>query len=354
MRQFTFSEAELEKIGHDRYHHPNPTIQRRMEILWLKHHGHTHQQIAKLAGVSRSSVQRCLSAFLQGGLDAVRLLDYHKPTSQLDLYRTPLEEYFTKNPPRSIKEAQDVIEKQTGIRRSETQVRRFLDRLGMKPRKVSAIPLPPNTTPEEHAKTQRDFLDNTLEPKLEEARQGKRDVYFVDAAHFVHAVFLGILWCFVRLHIPAASGRKRFNVLGAVNATTHEFVLVSNHTYINADSVCELLRKLAEKKRPEVPLTVVLDNARYQKCAKVKELARELGIELEYLTTYSPNLNLIERVWRFVKSQTLRSKYYAKYEDFHTAIQNCLNQLSTTYKQSMKSLLTHNFQTFDHVSILAA
>jgi DDE superfamily endonuclease len=90
------------------------------------------------------------------------------------------------------------------------------------------------------------------------------------------------------------------------------------------------------------PLTLVLDNARYQKCALVQELARALGIELLYLPGYSPNLNLIERVWKFVKKQCLQSMEHTKYEEFTGAIDNCLQELATTHKAAMDSLLTHN------------
>ena len=99
---------------------------------------------------------------------------------------------------------------------------------------------------------------------------------------------------------------------------------------------------------------MVLDNARYQKCAVVQELARSLRITLLYLPGYSPNLNLIERVWKFVKAECLRSTYYSNYEEFTTAIQQCLDDLSTRHKEAMDSLLTHNFQTFENVSLLAA
>src|SRR4028118_491122 len=90
------------------------------------------------------------------------------------------------------------------------------------------------------------------------------------------------------------SGRKRFNVLGAIDAVTHELTTVCNDTVVNAETVCALLRALAAR-YVGLPLTLVLDNARYQKCEVVRSLSAELGIELLYLPSYSPNLNLIER-----------------------------------------------------------
>jgi len=155
----------------------------------------------------------------------------------------------------------------------------------------------------------------------------------VDAAHVVFGAFLGYLWCCARCWIKAPSGRQRFNVLGALNAITY------------AESVCQLLRKLAALGL-QVPITLVLDNARYQRCALVPSVADALGIELLYLPPYSPNLNLIERLWKFVKKQCLYSKYYTDFSAFTHAIEDCLTHTQTTHKQAFGSLLTLNFQSF--------
>jgi len=353
MRSITFTEADLRAIAEERYFHPDPHVQRKLEVLWLKHHGETHQRIAQLAGVSRSSVQRYLSEFLAGGLEQLRRCPHAGQRSRLEDYRASLDEYFRAHPPRSVRDAQEIIRQRTGILRGQTQVRRFLRRLGLEPRKVAALPVPPKKAPEEHAREQRQFLDDELEPVLAEARAGRRDVYFVDASHFVFAAFLGWVWCAMRFFVRAASGRKRYNVLGALHAVSHRLIRVANHSYINAESICDLLRAVAAAGVGR-PITLVLDNARYQKCALVQGLAQSLGIGLLYLPSYSPNLNLIERVWRFVKKQSLRAAYHPTYEAFTAAIDQCLGELDTTHKKDMDSLLTHDFQMFDSVPLLAA
>jgi transposase len=200
---------------------------------------------------------------------------------------------------------------------------------------------------------QATFLRDKLRPRLRQAERGERTVLFVDAAHFVFGPFLGFLWCLVRLFVPGPSGRKRYNVLAALNAVTHEVVRVANHSYINAESVCTLLRQIAAAGLRR-PLTVVLDNARYQRCAVVQALARALRIELLFLPSYSPNLNLIERLWRFVKKACLASRPLPDYETFTRTIDECLNSLHTKYKDQMATLLTLNFQTFEEEPVLAA
>lgn len=176
---------------------------------------------------------------------------------------------------------------------------------------------------------------------------------FVDAAHFIFGPFLGFVWCLIRMFVPGPCGRKRYNVLAALNAVTHEVIRVTNGSYINAESVCALLRQVAAAGLPR-PITLVLDNARYQRCELVQSLARSLRIELLYLPSYSPNLNLIERLWKFVKKETLSCRTQPTYEAFTQKIDDCLDNLSTQHKAQMETLLTLNFQLFDDVPVLAA
>ena len=208
---------------------------------------------------------------------------------------------------------------------------------------------------------QKEFLEQEIQPRLEAAQAGKRVVLFVDAAHFVLAPFLGFLWSVARIFTrsEAPCGRQRLaqppvgNVLGALNAITHELITITNDAYITAESVCALLEKIASL-YIGIPISIFLDNARYQKCALVMEKAKSLNIELCFLPTYSPNLNLIERVWKFVKKKCLYSKYYEKFPAFKTAISKCLDETMTTHKSDLDSLLTLRFQLFEKAQFMTA
>ncbi len=147
-------------------------------------------------------------------------------------------------------------------------------------------------------------------------------------------------------------------MLAALNAVSKELITVSNLTYVNAETVCELLRRLAAT-HLNIPITVVLDNARYQRCKLVQELAQQLSIELLFLPSYSPNLNLkvpcnagIERFWKFVKKQCLYSRYYPDAASFQQAILTCIDEAPSKHKAELERLLTLNFQTFKDVPIL--
>ncbi len=157
---------------------------------------------------------------------------------------------------------------------------------------------------------------------------------------------MGWLWCFARVLVRAPSGRQRFNVLGALHAVTHQLITVTNDRYINATSVCELLEKIAALGL-STPMTVVMDNARYQRCRLVVEKATALGIELLFLPTYSPNLNLIERLWKFVRKECLYSTYYEHFDAFKQAITLCLSETTGRHQAALNRLLTLEFQTFE-------
>ena len=212
MAEHAFTEEERASFHHERFHYPDPRVQLKMEVLWLLSQGLELDEAARLANVSVKTARRYLRQYLKGGLEALKDNRYAKPTSELDNHSKTLKEYFTENPPVSVKQAQDAIERLTGLRRSESQVRKFMHRLGMKFRKMGSVP---GKVDDEKMKEQREFVDTKLQPRLDEATAGTRQLFFVDASHFVHGAFLCCVWCFVRLFLKTPSGRKRFNVLGA-------------------------------------------------------------------------------------------------------------------------------------------
>lgn len=345
MSGLKFTEEDREILNYERFHHPHPRVQLKMEVLWLKSQNLPLKLICKLADISPNTLRTYCEQYQSGGVEKLKEINFNQPKSELESHKTTIRQYLELNPPANINQAAQQIENLTGIKRSPSQIRKFLKSIGMRCLKVGAIPA--KADPD----AQEEYKRDKLEPRLEEARQGKRAVFFVDAAHFVMGAFLGMIWCFQRLFIKSPSGRKRFNVLGALNAITHEIILVTNDSYITATQVCELLQKLADRGL-SIPITLVLDNARYQKCRVVQELAQLLEIELLYLPTYSPNLNLIERLWKFVKKKCLYGKYYEDFAQFSSAISGCLNDAHLQHKQELDSLLTLRFQHFDKAQIM--
>jgi transposase len=161
----------------------------------------------------------------------------------------------------------------------------------------------------------------------------------------VQGGFIGQLWSKVRVFIKTASGRSRYNVLGALNFVTKKVLTVTNDTYITSAQVIMLIDKLLTEYTGQT-IKIVLDNAKYQRCKMVIQYAAEHGIEIIFLPTYSPNLNLIERLWKFVKSEVLNAAYIGSFADFKNSIDECLDNLDSKYLPRMHSLITANFQLY--------
>lgn len=340
MLKITFTEEEIDQIYREFMEQPSGPIKKKLHVVYLKALGLSHQEIVRIARVSGDSVTRYLQEYAKGGLAALCTSHHYCPTSVLQPHTETIKAHFKDHPPHTVSQASHDIEKLTGHKLSLTACRDFMvKRLGMKCRKMGVIPSKADPDKQEA------FLHNSLEPLLEEEKQGKRRVFFVDAAHFVMGAFLGMLWCFERLFLKSSSGRKRYNVLGAYSVKGTEAITVTNNTYINSDTIVELLNTI-KRLYPDTPITLVMDNARYQRCVKVMEMADKLGIDLLFLPPYSPNLNLIERLWKFTKKQCLYNRYYETFHEFKAAIDDCLDQVGTTFSEQVKTLLNPKFQLF--------
>lgn len=347
MIQMTFSFEEIEALAQGRFTHPHPFVRCKMEAVLLKTANLPHQMICQLCGICGNTLRSYLAEYQEGGLEKLQELPFYRPVSQLEEHREVVQSELALHPVATIKQARSRIFELTGLNRGLTQVRHWLAKCRLKRRKVGMIPAKADP------KKQAAYRKEKLEPLLQEAQTGQRLVYFVDAAHFVLQPFLGFLWCVKRVFIKAPSGRQRLNVLGALEAVSHRLITVTNDTYITAASVCQLLELIAVEAAGR-PVTIFLDNARYQHCALVESYARQLNLELEFLPSYSPNLNLIERLWKFVKKQCLYSEYYADFAAFKTAILQCLAQTHQRHKTDLDTLLTFNFQTFEEAQSMAA
>jgi transposase len=303
-----------------------------MEALYLKSQGLAPADISRLCAISKTTFYRSLHEYRTGGIEKLKEVPFHQRQSQLADYRASIEAAF-------LVPHQVAVEPQGNPDGSPAgpTVRQFISHRN----ETADWPNPAKADV-----TYKNIKTEQLEPLRSQAANGS---FLYECSPFVLQFWT--VWCFERLFVKAPNGRQRLNVLAALNATTREIFSVKNLTYITSETVCELLRLLAGA-HPGVLITVVLDNARYQRCALVQNLAASLGIELLFLPAYSPNLNLIERLWKFVKKTCLYSKYYADHHAFQQAIIACIAQAPTKYREELESLLTLKFQTFKDVPVI--
>ena len=344
MVQIEFTSEQLDELYKEATENLSVRNRRKCWVLHLKGQGLAHNVIAKVMRLDDDTITRYVTLYRDGGLPRLLAEHYRKPEGQLEAYTQQLKELFQTQPPHTVNHAIELIAQETGVSLKPSACRAFMRNLGLKFLRCGLTPGKTATDPEQRQK-QQEYHDNKLQPRLEEAKQGQRVVLFVDGAHFVMGAFLGMLWCFVRHLLPSSSGRQRYNVLGAYDPIRSKVITMTNDTVINQGTFVLLLEQIAtEYAGTGCPITLFLDNARYQKCSLVFEKAEELGIELMYLPAYSPNLNLIERLWRFVKKQVLYSKHYEKFSTFKDSIDTCLRDLGTRFKSNMQTLMTLKFQ----------
>jgi len=199
---------------------------------------------------------------------------------------------------------------------------------------------------------QREFYDGTLHPLMEKAKNGDIALLFMDASHFVMGCdFLGYSYGRVRRFVLTFSGRMRYNVLGTMDFITKKVLTVTNDKYITATEVCEMLERISKVYKGKTTY-LVLDNARYQKCKVVQELAVKLSIHLVYLPPYSPNLNLIERLWKFVKGE-FRTRYYDNFSLFKDTIDSIIGSTTQENYARICMLIDEKVQLFDGLQLIS-
>lgn len=180
------------------------------------------------------------------------------------------------------------------------------------------------------------------------ARENQCVVLFTDPTHQIYNNVNGYCWQEIgrdntKLAL-ANSGRKRINIIGAINALTREPTTIITEENCNAAVIEQLLGQICQQ-YPDRTLRIhlFLDNARYHHNREVKKLAKRSNIKLEFLPAYSPNLNLIERLWKFLKKKVRKNKYYDTFEKFKKAVCEFFKNIDQ-YQSELKTLLTLNFE----------
>ena len=175
MIRIEFTKQMVGELHYERYHHPHPKVQRKMEVLYLKSRALAHQEIRRLCNISKTTLTIYLKQYLAGGIERLKRLDYQGQPSELNQHVASVETYFRANPPQTIKEAQAKIQEITGIHRSPNQVRDFLNRIGMNRCKVGFVPGKSGNS--EKFTEQETFRAKVLEPLLASAKAGEKAVF---------------------------------------------------------------------------------------------------------------------------------------------------------------------------------
>lgn len=305
------------------------------------------ERIAAIAGCSRNFVDSMIHSYNNEGIDSVlRVAPIPGRPGRLKGHMDEISSRLESKPPRSSAEAADIIRDFSGIVFSLTWTREIMHRCGF--RFIKTQPIPGRACPQK----QNEWI-SALQPVIDEAKDGKRKLYFMDAVHFTLEAFTCHVWCKKPLYLRTGAGRNRFNLLGCVDPFSLDIIQSHSMIYVDADQTKAFLEKVRQVSG-DTPVSIVLDNARYQHCQAVKDKATELGIDLIFLPPYSPNLNIIERLWKYTRRHVLAGKYFDSPAKFHDALRHFFEVDYISHKPNLSSLLTLKFQSFENAHLLCA
>jgi transposase len=151
-----FTKEEIKQLHYERFHHPHPRVQQRMEVVYLKSQGMPNAEIERIMDLHRLTVCKYLKCYQEKGIEGLKELTFNRPKSKMAEHRSSIEAEFRTKPPHTVGEAAARIEALTGIKRSKTQVAKFLHDMGMKPRRVGVLPAKADV------EKQEDFKKNSL------------------------------------------------------------------------------------------------------------------------------------------------------------------------------------------------
>lgn len=304
-------------------------------------------RIAAIAGCSRNFVDSLIHCYNNKGIDSVlEIAPIPGRPGRLKGHMDEISRRLESEVPRSSAEAAHIIRDISGISFSLTWVRGIMHRCGF--RFIKTQPIPGRACPEKQAE-----WVSALQPVIDEAKEGKRKLYFMDAVHFTLEAFTCHVWCREPLYLKTGAGRNRFNLLGCVDPFSLDIIQSHSMVYVDAEQTKAFLEKV-RRESGDIPVSIVLDNARYQHCQAVKDKAAELGITLIFLPPYSPNLNIIERLWKYTRRHVLAGKYFDSPAMFHEALRHFFEVDYINHKPNLNSLLTLKFQSFENAHILCA
>ena len=306
----------------------------RFRVILLLDEGQTYKNIAKFLFLDEGTIANYRRRYKEGGIMGLIVDDYSGRRCQLsDSELKILSRHLHSNLFLSAKEVATFIHERFEVSYSLCGVTELLHRLGFSYKKAKAVP----------GKAKKEDQELFILEYYRLKQEGK--IYFVDSTHPEHNPVISYGWIKKGEDFEVLthnSFRYRLNINGAVDIQSLDVITRSSER-VNAAAICDLLRAIRAKNPSGEFIQLIMDNAAYNRASKVRELAEELGISLVYLPPYSPNLNPIERLWKFFKKKVLYNKYYETRTEFEEVCTKFFRYIRK-YREELSTLLTDEFQ----------
>jgi len=307
----------------------------RLKVILLLDDGKTYRSISEHLFLDEGTIRNYRKRYVEGGIPKLVTDEYSGRSCMLsEKEKIELSGYLTFKICIDTKEIVDYIKNRFGIVYSVSGVTALLHLLGFTYKKTKAVP----------GKANKEKQENFIVEYNRIKSDGK--IYFADSTHPQHNPIFSYGWIKKGedFEIKSNSGKSHLNINGAVDIQNLD-IITRTCDWVNADAICDLLKAIRGKNIDNKKITLILDNAAYNRSKKVVALAKELNINLFYLPPYSPNLNPIERLWKFFKKKTIYNKYYELKSDFEAACRKFFKYIRK-YRNELSTLLTDNFQIF--------
>lgn len=338
MKDFWLTKEELKELRTAHRAERNRNTAYKINAVILLGTGWKLKQVKDALLIDDETLRSYVEKYKSGGLKKLAETNYqgrncHLNDTQIDQLRAELESkiYLTTNA------VIEFVKHAFEIEYTPSGMRDLLHRLGYEFKKPKLVPGKPDyDAQEEFAKYYEEFMD---------AKPADIEVIFVDAVHPEHNTMAAYGWIKKgqKRRLPTNSGRERLNLHGAINIETMEMTVIESDS-INRDSTVQLLSMLDSKYENAKQVVVILDNARYHYSKEVKDIVENSPrLKLVYLPAYSPELNLIERVWKYFKKQVLYNKYYASVSEFRNATIDFFRNIDR-HASALRSLLDGGFE----------
>ncbi len=311
----------------------------RIKAILMLNKGYNYEQIGQLLLMDGESIRRWHQQYESEGMNGLLTNHYEGGQTKLSMQdQKTLAAYLEKQVCLSAKEICHYVQERYSVDYTVKGMTDLLHRMGFTYKKPKHLP------GKADRQKQEAFIEQ-YQKLRKKSSQGDR-IYFMDGTHPKHNSQLGYGW--IRKgkdkFIKANTGREQININGAYDIENHR-AIVREDERINAQSTVDLLKQMLHK-QPQGKIHVILDNARYYRSKYVQEfLSKSRRIHFHFLPAYSPNLNLIERLWKFMKKKVTYCKYYEKFSVFRQKILEFFQNI-VRYKKELEKLMTENFQLF--------
>lgn len=332
MKRFLSKTQRLELLSELKIE-DNRRYAERIKTILLVDDGKQMKQIAEFLFLDDGTVRNWKKRYEEGGIEKLLNDHYMGRVSMLDEAQlVELAEELESKIYLTTTEIISFVKSKFGVEYSIGGMTSLMHRIGFSYKKPKGVPAKAD------AEKQEEFL------RKYRGSKAHGPVYFGDSTHPMLGPVLSSGW--IRkgreVSVKTNSGRQRVNINGAIEIHSLDVIARSCET-VNKSSICDLLRAIRQKSPDEKNVYLVLDNARYNRAKTVKKLAKKLKIKILYLPPYSPNLNPIERLWKFMKKKVMANRHYENLGEFQKALTQFFRGIRK-YRDELKSLITDNFQ----------